>query len=151
MIADHIRNAVLYHGMSLRLKKALCYLAETDFSRIAPGKVELDGSDLYATIMEYATKPVSEARWEAHRKYIDVQFLAAGRETIAVADLPTLNPAAAYDETKDFQLLEGPGWAGSVSMKESMFAIFFPHDAHMPGIADGVPAPVKKVVVKVRV
>ena len=148
MIADHIRNAALYYGMSPRLAKALRYLAETDFSRIAPGKVDLDGADLYAMISEYTTKPVAETKWEAHRKYIDVQFLVTGQEGIAVADLPTLKPAAPYDEAKDFQLLEGSGW--SLSLKAHMFAIFFPHDAHMPCIAEGAPAPVRKVVVKVR-
>lgn len=149
MITDHIRNAALYYGLGPRLGQALRYLAETDFSRMAPGKIELDGSNLYAVISEYTTKPLSEGTWEAHRKYIDVQFLASGQEQIGVSALPELKPVATYDETKDFQLLEGAGW--SFILKERAFAIFFTHDGHMPGIAVNAPALVKKIVVKVRV
>jgi biofilm protein TabA len=39
----------------------------------------------------------------------------------------------------------------SVTVTEGKFAIFFPGDAHAPGIAPGDPAPVRKVVVKVKV
>ncbi len=149
MIADNIRNAALYYGMGPGFEKALRYLAETDFSRCAPGRVDLDGNALYAVISEYTTKPVSDASWETHRKYIDLQYLAAGREQIAVADLQALTPAADYDETKDCQFFRGSGW--NLPLNGGTFAVFFPHDAHMPGIADGAPAMVRKVVVKIRV
>ncbi len=149
MIADYIRNAALYHGLGPGLGKALRYLAGTDFSNSTPGRVDLDGDSVYAVISQYTTRPASDARWEAHRKYIDVQYLAAGREKVAVADMPALRPFSDYDETNDIQFFEGAGW--EFPLNGRTFAIFFPHDAHIPGIADGAPAMVKKVVVKVRV
>ena len=38
-----------------------------------------------------------------------------------------------------------------VTATAGTFVVFYPHDAHMPGLALGKPSPVRKVVVKVAV
>lgn len=48
MVTDNIKNADLYYGMGERIKKALEFLKETDFSKMEPGKYEIDGSNVYA-------------------------------------------------------------------------------------------------------
>ena len=52
-------------------------------------------------------------------------------------------------QPEDFRLLAGEG--DRVTAAAGTFVVFFPHDAHMPGLALGEPAPVRKVVVKVAV
>ena len=47
----------------------------------------------------------------------------------------------------DIWFYHGP--VTGIKMEKGSFAVFFPQDAHAPGIATGDPAPVKKVVVKV--
>lgn len=46
MIVDTIKNRNIYSAISPRIKKGLEYLANTDFSKMEPGRYELDGSNL---------------------------------------------------------------------------------------------------------
>ena len=149
MITDNIKNAGLYFGMGERIKKALVFLQETDFSKMEPGRCEIDGSSLYALIQKYDTKPVTEGKWEAHRKYIDIQYVAEGMEQMGYAYAGSLEVTKEYDPEGDYLLLQGNG--SMVVCSSGTFSIFGPEDAHMPCIAVSAPMPVRKVVVKVRV
>lgn len=118
-------------------------------------RVEIIGDDVFALVQRYTTKPPSEAFWEAHRTYIDVQCVIEGEEMMSHAPLHMMEVFQPYDETKDFAKLiptansPEPNW---LRVSAGMFAVFFPHDAHMPGLAvDDTPHVVKKIVVKVRV
>ena len=53
-----------------------------------------------------------------------------------------------YDEEDDCILFEGE--ATFVRFEERMFAVFFPHDLHLPGTGEEQ-TPVRKVVVKVKI
>jgi len=153
MIIDRIENAPLYVGLGKRIATALDYLGKTDFSRVPPGRCEIDGANLYALVQEYPTKPRETARWEAHRRYIDVQYLVSGVERIGYSPISSLQVIEAYDENKDALFLAGEG--DFLLMRPGMFMVLWPEDAHMPGIAvaapatAGKPTPAKKVVVKV--
>lgn len=57
MIIDQLKNASLYYGMSEKLVPAFNYLKNADLSNINPGKYEIDGSNIYALIQRYVTKP----------------------------------------------------------------------------------------------
>ncbi len=48
----------------------------------AVGKYELEGG-AYVSVQEYTTKARSEAKYEAHKKFIDIQLILSGRELIA--------------------------------------------------------------------
>jgi YhcH/YjgK/YiaL family protein len=146
MIFDKLANAKIYLGMNQRLAAALEYLRATDFSHVAPGKYEIDGNNVYALVQEYQTKPM-HGRYEAHRKYIDVQFMFAGEEIMGYANLQDLKVTEEYIESKDALFLAGE--PNLLRMKPGMFAIFYPEDAHIPGLMVNSPQPVKKVVMKV--
>ena len=45
MVIDDLKNAALYTGMHPRMKDAFRYLQQTDFSKIEPGRYEIDGAD----------------------------------------------------------------------------------------------------------
>ncbi|MHB8088995.1 MAG: YhcH/YjgK/YiaL family protein, partial [Anaerolineaceae bacterium] len=91
------------------------------------------------------TKPLAEGKWEAHRRYLDVQYMLSGCERIDFALLHTMK-LGEYNAEKDFQAMSGSG--STLNLVEGSFAVFFPQDAHMPGLAVGKPEWVKKVVVK---
>ena len=146
MVIDHLKNAALYLGMHPRMKDAFCYLQKTDFSKIEPGRYEIGGADLFALIQHYDPKPREKARWEAHRKYIDVQYVLSGSELFGYAPSERLN-SVAYDEAKDFHELKGDG--DFLHVPAGTFLILFPQDAHMPGISGTGSQPVKKIVVKI--
>ena len=91
------------------------------------------------------------AAFETHRKYVDIQAVLMGRERIEVISRDRLSVDKPYDETKDLELyLYAPGQA-HLELYPGTFALFFPHDAHMPGLMIGQqPEFVKKVVIKIK-
>jgi YhcH/YjgK/YiaL family protein len=151
MIIDELTNYSLYLGVHPRLAAAFDYLRQTDLSQVEPGTREIDGRKVYVMVQQYETKVKEKGRWEAHRKYIDVQYVLQGMELFGYASLKDLK-AIQYDEAKDFLSLQSDGPAGDFfRVREGTFVILFPQDAHMPGIALSRPSPVKKVVVKVAI
>lgn len=149
MIIDHMDNAAVYGGLGERFRKALDYLAQTDVTELAPGRYDIDGDKVFALVQRYETKPQEKGVWEAHRRYIDVQYVAAGVETMGYAPLGKLTVTKPYAPEGDCELLEGSG--AFFDAAAGMFALFYPQDAHMPGLACGASQPVVKVVVKIAV
>ena len=149
MILDSLDRAATYSGLGDRIALALTFLQENDCTKLPAGKMPIDGDNVYALVQDYQSKPRSEGVWEAHRRHIDVQFVAVGMEEMGYAPLASLTTRTAYDETKDFELFDGPG--NFVTVPAGHFTIFFPQDGHIPGLAaEGQPSPVRKVVVKVK-
>src|SRR3954471_24990278 len=150
MIIDLLSNSTLYHYQGPLFKKAFEYLARTDFSKVEKGKYELDGQNLFAIVNEYDTVSADNEQMESHKKYIDIQYIVAGAERIGHDFLKAQMPSKAYDNEKDFMLFGEKPTFFSV-LQQGMFAIFFPHDLHMPNIKIDAPSYVKKVVIKVAV
>jgi YhcH/YjgK/YiaL family protein len=148
MIIDRLEKASLYQGVHKRLAMAFDYLQKTDLEKVEPGTREIDGRKVYVMAQQYETKPMEKGRWEAHRKYIDVQYVHQGAERIGYANLLELKPGN-YDEAKDFLSLEGKEKGDFFLVRQGTFVILFPQDGHMPGMAVSTPQPVKKFVVKV--
>jgi len=149
MIIDHIKNASTYQGLTGGIRKALDYLAQTDFSALAPGRYEIEGDRVYALVQHYNTRLREKGLWEAHRRYIDVQFVSSGIESMGYAPLETMTVTQPYAADKDCVLFSGNG--DFVTATSGTFVIFFPQDVHMPCLACGAPQPMLKVVVKVAV
>lgn len=148
MIVDKIENAYLYYGINSSIKKALEFLMNNDCTKLEPGRHEIDGDKVYANVSRYESKPREKGVWEAHRRYIDIQYVAEGTELIGYANLKELKVTKEYDKEGDYLLLEGNG--GFITASKGTFLILWPEDAHMPGIAKNEPANIVKVVVKVK-
>lgn len=150
MIVDTIKNRNIYSAISPRIKKGLEYLANTDFSKMEPGRYELDGSNLYALVQAYNSLPREQGKWECHRNYVDIQYIAEGVEQIGVNHIDKMHVVTEYNPEKDVAILGGKG--DYVTLSEGSYGIFFPEDAHQPKVApDNIPGPVKKVVIKVKI
>ena len=147
MILDDIKNASMYEKTCDRLAAGLDYLAKTDFSQIENGRVDIRGDEVFALIQRYQTKPIDQGKFEAHQRYIDIQFIAEGTELIGLGATDAMEPIDPYDSEKDLVFLKGSGQMIEVSAGQ--FCVLAPHEAHMPMIAAGPPAEVLKVVVKV--
>lgn len=150
MILDRLTNADLYRGFHSRIAAALDWLRSTDLARLPLGKADIDGERVFALVQEYIPKAMELGKFEAHRRYWDVQYVSSGEERIGWASLDSMTLFESYCAERDVAFFTGSGsflrvFAGS-------FAIFGPHDVHMPGIApehQNPAAPVRKVVVKV--
>ena len=148
MIIDKLENAHLYKNLGEQISKSFDYIKTTDLKNLAAGKYPIDGENIFALISEYKTKPESEGKLEAHRKYIDVQYVIDGEELMGYAPLNGQEILDPYKEENDIVFFKGDKSFTKVSA--GMFAVFFPEDVHMPGIASGKSSSVKKLVIKVR-
>ena len=148
MIIDKIKNADIYYNLGEKIEKALRYLKEKDFSSMSDGKYEIYGNKIFAMVSRYETKPVNTGVWEAHKKYIDVQYIAEGTEKLGYAPVDILTVSEEYSEEKDIMFLNGEG--SYIGAGKGAFLIFYPGDGHMPGLNPGDSKKnVLKVVVKV--
>ena len=148
MIIDKIENSNLYKNISERISKSFEYIRTTDLKNLPAGRYPIDGENIFALVSEYQTKSESEGKLEAHKKYIDVQFVIEGEELMGYSPLGRQQILKPYKEENDIVFFKGDKSFTKVS--EGMFAIFFPEDVHMPGIASGKSSSVKKLVIKVR-
>lgn len=149
MIHDTLDNAARYEALSPRFAKAFAYLQALTGNE-QPGRYELDGNSVFAIVQTYTTKPENEALLEAHRKYIDVQYLHAGRETILWAPLATMQETTMpYDADKEAALFKLVPDMSAVRISAGHFVILYPEDAHAPCVHWDSPSEVFKVVIKV--
>jgi YhcH/YjgK/YiaL family protein len=149
MIIDRLANESPFYQLPSGLTRALEYLRATDMRSVALGRHDLDGDRLFALVQEYTTRSADQCVWEAHRRYVDVQFVVTGAERMGVASLAHLREREAYDAARDVAFFE-PG-TEFVTIRAGVFAIFGPEDVHSPCHAAGRPGLVRKVVVKVAV
>ena len=147
MIIDNLSNAKQYYGIGERIERSLKYLEITDLAKLEIGKHEIDGKNIYALVSEYDTKNLEQGKWEAHRKYLDIQFVISGKEKIGYCHINEMKMKIEYNEDKDILFLEGNG--DYLSVNEGTFAIFAPEDVHMPGIKAENQQQVKKIVIKI--
>lgn len=133
-----------------RWQKAFAFLKSEDLKSLATGRYELEGTDLFVMIDEYITKDEEVARFEAHRKYIDIQYVVSGEERIGITPLENTVVTVPFDEDKDILFLDASDFVYK-DANPSRFFVFFPDDAHCPGVKMMNNSRVRKVVVKVRI
>ena len=150
MIVDRIQNADLYVSMHARFQVAFDFLRQDNISDIEVGEYQICGKDAFARVMTYETLPVDEGYHEAHRKYIDVQFVVDGKEYFGYSPLVDQDVVQEYSEDEDVALYNETS-PSFVSLSSGMFAIFFPDDAHKPCRYLESSSRVKKIVVKIAV
>ena len=150
MIVDQIDSAGVYGGLGQRIAAALALLSDEHVLNAPLGKHAVCGEDLYFILMEYTTKPPADALPEIHRKYMDIQCVLSGQEYIGYAPLDGLRVSTPYDGQKDVAFYAVEPKQTLLRMQPGMFAIFWPNEPHAPCICVDTPAPVKKIVVKVR-
>jgi YhcH/YjgK/YiaL family protein len=148
MIIDKLKNADNYAKLGRRFAKAFEFLRNNGLANMEEGRYEIEGNKLYALVQHYYTRSSEKCIWEAHRKYIDIQYIAEGAERMGYACVDDLQVTTEYVRDEDYLLLKGDG--DTFLARAGTFVIFTPADAHMPCIAVTVPRPVKKIVVKVQ-
>ena len=148
MITDHLANGQNYTALGARIARAIEFLQHTDLDSIAEGRYELEGANLYALVQHYTSKLPAQGRWEAHQRYADLQYVVSGEERMGHGPLAWFSRGE-YDADKDVEFLSGDG--DFLLLKPGHFVILWPGEVHMPGMASGAPAAVKKIVVKIRI
>jgi biofilm protein TabA len=143
--------AISYFKHKDRWDKAFAFMKESDLKKMELKRYDLDGTNCYATVSEYMSKNPETARYEAHRKYIDIQYVATGKELVGVSPISEqkdiLEP---YSDAKDIMFVTVNKEVNFQAAPDRFF-IFFPGDIHRPGLKDGESIQVRKVVIKVKI
>ena len=149
MIKNSLKYTKNYYNLSEKIKLGLEFLETHDLKAMENGKYKILGEDVFINIQEYTSKPETDGKWEAHRKYIDIQVLIKGTEKIGVGEIQDFTTTEAYDEEKDVEFLTTNSSQQFITMRENDYIILYPYDVHMPQISIDKPTAVKKAVVKV--
>lgn len=148
MLKDNINNFAKYENLNKNIRTGLEYLFNSDFSKINDGKYNIN-EKMYVNIQSYQTK--SSAYYEAHRKYIDIQYIIDGEEYIGVTSLSDCTCIVDYDTEKDIEFLDGKN--NYIKLSKEEFMILYPTDAHKPSISIDASQPqnVRKAVIKIQI
>ena len=148
MILDKIENAEKYSSLNPRFAMAFRYLRNPALSSLTVERSEIEGDKLYAVLSRKMGKKQQDAKLEIHRKYIDIQFVIAGTDSMGwKATRACTTVEKPYDEEKDIGYFSDTPdtWC---AVKAGAFAIFFPEDAHAPMVSE---LEIHKVIMKVAV
>lgn len=148
MIFDTFVNVSRYTPLHQGFKKAIDFLLREDLQELPTGTYQIDGDNVFAIVAKESGRQKENAELETHEKYIDIQLVLAGVDTMGwKTKLSCTHPTDGYDAEEDIEFFkdEPDVWFATTP---GFFAIFFPEDAHLPLISSGQ---IHKVVVKIAV
>jgi biofilm protein TabA len=151
MIVGTLQEVSQQCDLSPLMQKALDYLRDVQVGELPDGIIEIDGTNVYANVQSYTSTPPTEPlKFEAHRRYIDIHYVIAGKELIGWAHLDKLMTTIPYNDAKDVLYgVVSPEDVTFVHFATGQSVILYPTDAHAPGLSWGDPAYVKKIVLKI--
>lgn len=146
MLFDKLENLKLYDVIP---HEAIEFMASED---IASGKYVLSDK-VYINVEEYNTKIISDARFEAHKDYIDVQIVLSGKEELYYTDITGLTVDVPYSKERDIMFYSDEVEnAEHVILDGTNFIILYPQDAHAPQVSyKNNISRVKKAVIKIKI
>lgn len=150
MIFDNIQNCEQYFSLHPNYEKAFAFLKDAMKQFPETGKHEIDGENLFASVQTYNTL-TEDGKMEAHEKYIDIQFIVSGKETMFVKDISKAELSDPYREDWDAAFYKVDDTSSKLCLTPGDFVVLLPNDAHRPCVAfEGVSEPVQKIVMKVK-
>lgn len=148
IIINKLQHAERYFNMHPAFKKAFAFLRQDDLAELPADRYEIDGDRLFCMISKGPGRSRAEAKLEAHRKYIDIQYVIAGTDEMGwkpTADCKVID--IEYDADKDIMFFNDPPYSWT-QVPAGSFVIFFPQDAHAPLVSGGE---IHKAVLKIAV
>jgi YhcH/YjgK/YiaL family protein len=147
MILDTLDRLESYGYISPLMDKVLDFFRKTDLSTLEPGRIVLQGDDLFVNVNRQGAQTRQEVPIEAHKEYIDIQVPISSDEEmgfISASFMPA--PSVPYSAEKDVAFFPGQCDA-YLNVRKGMFTVFFPGEGHAPAITkDGI----LKLIVKIR-
>ena len=133
MYADKLENLKNYCHGEKTLEAVLTFLEKNDIASLECGRHEV-GEGVFLNISEYEPYKAAD-KWEAHRKYADLQIVLCGNERMDWAPISDAVGGEGYNGENDYELFASCcETIGSVYAQKGVFAYFAPCDAHRPGI-----------------
>ena len=113
-----------------------------------PATIPLSGSNKIL-VQKVTTKAWETSQLEAHREFLDIQYIISGKEMVGWAPLDTLTPADEFNTQKDKGMYTGKNTP--IAIEEGYCYVVYPEDAHAPSVHMGEGGEVIKLVIKLKV
>ena len=141
----------LYASLDKNFARIFDIARSGDAEALAEGRHEVDGENCFYTVLKYETTPHERARFETHKKYIDIQIILSGEEEIRYETLDKLTAATEYDEDKDIAFWNMNEDYDSAQFKAGELTVIFAGEPHAPSLdAKNGSSTVTKLVAKIR-
>lgn len=128
-------------------RKALDFIKSGKLEDLQAGTHAIDGDNLWVNIVETTLRPASEARLEAHDKYIDLQVPLSGPEYFGVKPRKECGEAKDINTGNDIMFFDD-SITDTVLVKAGETITFTPDTAHAPLIGIGH---IRKAIFKIKV
>lgn len=104
---------------------------------------------IFLNVESYETRSENPNGFEAHRRYIDFQYMINGREIISVCDKEILYSVGPYDCNRDIEFYQSTGGQNCILIQGEGL-LLYPKHAHMPCLEfENQRMQVKKAVFKI--
>lgn len=133
-----------------RIEAAVKLICSLNFDELKLRRYDVDDNFFYI-VQEYETKMPNESKFEAHKKYVDIQYVVKGSECIKVTASAFMECDSPYNSQKDIVFFKEPRMSKIKVITAGRYEIFFPKDAHKPGLINEKPERVLKIVGKVKI
>lgn len=148
MIYDNINSLRKYIGVIPHLEEVLSYLDNNDLYDLPFERIDIS-DNVYLVKQKYIGKDRKDAGVESHKKYIDIQLMLKGRESMYYGLYNyELKVSIDYDDSKDIMFYDEL-LNNKVEVSKDEFVVFFKEDIHQPGIKVR-DEEINKVVIKIR-
>ncbi len=147
MIVERLDEARQRLGGHPRLAEALALLSRPEVLALPAGRHPVDGDVLFVNVVRGQGLGQAAYKLEAHRVYLDVQYVVSGQEILGWRQTSSCTTVAEpYDAQRDVEFYADPveRW---LAVPPGSLVVCLPEDAHAPQAGTG---PIHKVVVKLR-
>jgi YhcH/YjgK/YiaL family protein len=151
MIFDTIHNASKYYSYSPRVKMALEYLEKNaeELISMPAGRVDIDGDNVYALVLDRPCDPNYNAYWEGHRLYLDIHYVADGEEWFGWSHISNMKETE-YVEKVPGEHAKYEGEGVYFLMRKGDFCLTDLEDIHAPSTYRPNSPFLRKICVKVK-
>ena len=144
MIIDKLENMKNYPVL-----KEACEALEKMGYDVAKGSHKISDT-LVLNVNEYNSNENKDGAYEAHEKWIDLQMIISGEEYIRYAKRSAGVMKTEYNPDCDALFMTVENY-DNLGLFRGNFAVFFPEDLHLPGLAVDKSEPIKKYVFKIKI
>lgn len=133
-----------------KVRDAINYLLAMNKDNLKCGVYNVNG-DFFYKVIEYDTISKENCVYEAHKKYVDIQYIIEGIEQININNSNLMEPICNYDEEKDIVSFKYIEENTCVILCKGSFVVLYPKDAHCGCLEVNDTSHVKKIIGKVRI
>lgn len=146
---DYVKFATQYHKDKAMWEKIFKFLKEKDLANMPVGRYEIDGDRCFVNVSDSKSKSPDKVLIEAHKKYIDLQYMVNNAELMGLISLKDAKESVPYNEKKDNVHYTGDK-IKYYKLTGKKFFLLFPGELHKASIwTSGKETTGRKIVVKI--